>query len=57
MSQNTQNIKPHFELQIANQLYVDNILHTAYNDTSMLFAPINKSKQINKNSRLCFIYK
>ena len=49
MSQNTQRIKSRFELQTANRLYEDNILHTAYNDTSILFASINKSKQINKN--------
>ena len=49
MSQNTQRIKSRFELQTANRLYEDNILHTAYNDTSILFASINKSKQIHKN--------
>ena len=51
MSQNTQRIKSRFKLQTANRLYEDNILYTAYNDTSMLFAPIKKSKQINKNPK------
>ena len=36
---------------MASRLYEDNILYTAYNDTSMLFALINKSKQINKNPK------
>ena len=39
------------ELQTTNQLNEGNILHTAYNNTSILFTPINKSKQINKNSK------
>ena len=52
ISQNTQRIKTRFELQNANQLYEHNVLHTAYNDTSILFVPINKSKQINKSSSL-----
>ena len=51
MSQNTQRIKSRFELQTVNQLYEDNILHTAHNDTLCYLHQSTKSKQMNKNPK------
>ena len=35
MSQNTQQIKRHFEIQTANRVHDDHVIYTAYNDTDL----------------------